>query len=145
MLRSRACQFLSKVRPDLEWKIRRRYSVPGYQDQRPLYHIPEFSNIARPDISHQHFHRFIRNPDGRRSSYPREKMLSQRRDVFGTLSQGRQFDIEVIDAEQQVGAELTLPRVLIQVAVGRRYDSDVDFDLFCSADSIKGPRFQYPQ
>src|SRR2546423_11874053 len=62
-------------------------------------------------------------------------MLRQNRYVFLSLAQRRQVDVDDVQAVVEVLAETSLLHHLLQIAVGRGDDADVDLDRLHAAEA----------
>ena len=69
-----------------------------------------------------------------------EEVLDEQRDVLAPIAQRRQRDRDDVEPVEQVLAELAVRDRLLQVAVGRGDDPDVDLDRLGAADAAELPR-----
>ncbi len=102
--------------------------------QDPFQCLDEFADVAGPVVSRQAFEKFGGKPlDARPMALadPGRVMESRFPDIFDMLSQGRQFDVDRAEAEEEIVPELAAAGHLIQVAVGRGNEPEValPFDL----------------
>src|SRR5882672_9451213 len=72
-------------------------------------------------------------------------MASQRLDVFRSFTQGREVDLETVYPIEKVGTKRFVRHHRIEIAVGCRNYSHVDFDLTHSADAEKCARLNRAQ
>jgi hypothetical protein len=108
---------------------------------RALDHVDQLAHVARPRVRDQRRHRVARDPDHPLGAVGAavvalglEEVLDQLGDVVGALAQGRQVDADDAEPVEQVLAEAPGPDLVLEVAVGRRDDPDVDLDRLARPD-----------
>ena len=75
---------------------------------------------------------------------PVEELLGEEGHVLPPLAQGRDADVDHVEAVEEVVAEAALPHLEREVAVRGRDDADVDLDLLRSADAEEAPLLEDP-
>src|SRR5262249_26944458 len=87
-----------------------------------VINVGELPDVARPIVFQKHVDRFgaqqTHNLVQRPPRCPAQQMASQVRNIGTPLAQGRQTNLEGVDAEVQVLAELVIADHLAEVAVG---------------------------
>ena len=71
------------------------------------------------------------------AAYLRRKCAGEQRDVGRALAQRRHLEGDDVEPVVEVLAELPLRDHLLEVAVGRRDDADVDVDRLVAADALE--------
>ena len=74
-----------------------------------------------------------------------EKILHESRDVLATLGQLRNVDSDHVEAVEQVFPEMPLLNQFLQVLVGCRDDTHIDFDRRVAAHPVEFAVGQYAQ
>ncbi len=72
-------------------------------------------------------------------------MLGQERDIAGPLAQGRQFDVDHVDAVEEILAEAALGHRLRQVVVRGENDARIDAMRLIPADGFELELLQHAQ
>src|SRR5205085_7358140 len=66
-------------------------------------------------------------------------------DIFGAISKGRKIDRHDIQSIIQIFAKFALLHQLLEILVRRRDYANIDFDCFCSTDTLERLLLQYTQ
>src|SRR5687767_2251062 len=74
-----------------------------------------------------------------------QKVLSEDRNVFSTLAQGRQLDLDRVETKQQIPAKAPLGHFRMQVGIRRRQQSHIHLLRLGRSDSLKITRLQHSQ
>ena len=80
-----------------------------------------------------------------RGAVAREEALRQDGNVGGALAQRRQPDGEGVDAVVEILAEARVADELVERAVGRRNQPEVDFDRVVAAQPLEAPLLEHAQ
>ncbi|MNP40409.1 hypothetical protein D3C76_1340500 [compost metagenome] len=108
----------------------------------------QLPHVARPAVAEQ------RRVSARRQATDRaldlcagllHEIAGQQQDVLAAFAQGRHFDVEDVEAIEQVFAEQAFADHFFQVAVGRAEDPHVDLDLTVPAHPAKAAIVEKPQ
>ncbi|MNN04725.1 hypothetical protein D3C81_1174560 [compost metagenome] len=103
-------------------------------------HVLQLPHVAWPAVAQQ------RRVSARRQATDRSldlrtgllhEVAGQQQDVLAAFAQGRHFDVEDVEAIEQVLAEQAFADHFFQVAVGGAEDPYVDLDLTVTADPAK--------
>src|ERR1041385_6935294 len=73
------------------------------------------------------------------------KIFRQKRNVFNALAKWRYGNGHDVEAEEEILAEFFFLYAVLEVAVGRRYDADINFDRAVSADALKFAFLEHAQ
>jgi hypothetical protein len=114
----------------------------------PLARVLQFANISGPRVTHEGVLDPIR--DGRHAhippaAVPLEKMLHQKRNVFGSLAKRRERDRQHVQPIEKVLTKLAFRHELFQIAFGSGKDADVDGDRSRSPQSFDSAVLQDAQ
>ena len=104
-----------------------------------MQRVFEFAHVARPTIGIECAARLPRQRAQRQSVDQRiflDEILGQFGDVGRPFPQGRNFQVDHVEAEQEVFAEFSLAHSVGKIAVRRRDDTDVDRHRFPAADPV---------
>src|SRR6185436_15332313 len=74
-----------------------------------------------------------------------QKFIGEKLDVAETLTKRRQEELDDGETIVQIFAEVVIRQRLLQVAVGRRQNADVDFDLLLASEAANAARFDRAQ
>ena len=111
------------------------------QNRGALEDIVQFADVARPGVREQRVPRIVVET-GRRAAHGlpeiHEESLGKQRDVADALTQGRQRNVEDLEAIEQIFAERAAGHRLAQVAIARRDDAHVRF---LGAGAAEAPEF----
>src|SRR6185503_5935405 len=105
------------------------YRWPAHRHDQAFDHVLELANIAWPRVLGQRLHRLGRHAiDARaaRRGELREELLHEHGNVFATITQRRNDDVNDVEAIEQILAERALLDHLAQVTVRRGDDTHVD-------------------
>ena len=118
------------------------------EDRGPLEHVAQLPHVARPAVREQR--RLGLVGDAGRCAAERaaefiEELRGERDDVFGSLPQRRQVDVEHLQAVEQVLAEVAALHGGAQVAIGRGNDPHVRLHRSGAAEPGELPLLQHAQ
>src|SRR3954471_2402714 len=118
------------------------------EDYRTLDCVLQLANVARQVVEKDPVPRRVLEPVegltillGEAS----EKFRRQQLDVADTLAQGREEQLDDSESIVEILAETVVRQRLLQILVGRRENTDVDFDLLLAAQSANAPGLDCPQ
>src|SRR5579883_875526 len=115
------------------------------QDRGAFDHVGQLADIPGPIVVLQDLQGLGRDR-GLRQAPTRgiagQQMAGQRGDVGLALAQGGQEDLERVEPEEEVFAELLVGDHLAEVAIGGTEDADVDPERLILADPADFPRFE---
>ena len=119
--------------------IRAQYAIRTHND-RPLNHILQFANIARPGVLNERIHSRLRYlldllPHAPGKKF--DKMRDQRRNILPALAQWWQHDRKYIETVIQVTAEFVSCDHLGKIAMGRCHQTDVDAVRAAASQTVK--------
>ncbi len=100
----------------------------GEQD-RALHHVAQLPHISRPVVIFERVHRPGRELFGRsREALARfdRETSSERQDLVAPLAQRRNVDRHPAQPKQEILAECAVPDLFAEIAIGRRYEANVD-------------------
>jgi hypothetical protein len=107
-------------------QVREMQQRPGIERHHALQTIHELANIARPVVPHQGLRRVVGEREA--AARLREKALDQKWNVFLAIAQRRQGQTHNVEPVKKVFAETSRCDFLLQVAVRRGHDANVDLD-----------------
>ena len=110
--------------------------------------VGQLADVAAPVVCLERLDRRGSEQVGRQVvslEMPGQQRLRQRRDIVASLAKRRQMNLERVDAEEQVLAELLFADHLFEIAIRRTDDADIDDDRVVLADPADLARFQEPQ
>lgn len=94
----------------------------GTDDARPLDHVAQFADVARPAVVEQRGAGLVAEGAGRARVFLDEagkEAIGQGEDIFTALAQGRQVQGDDVQAVQQVFAKAPFADHVLEVEVGR--------------------------
>src|SRR5688572_28945930 len=118
------------------------------EQHRALAGVFQLADVARPMILIEQFRRlWCQAPNllPELAVVPVDVIGGQQRDITAPLPQRRQRDGHHLQAIEQVLTELAGLDVLLEIAVGRGNDPDVDADIGKTADALEGFLLEEPQ
>ena len=68
---------------------------------------------------------------------PRQKVLSEQRNILGPLAQARQVDAHHVEAMQQISAEFAARDLALEILMRRCNDADIGPDQFATPHTVK--------
>ena len=124
-----------------------RRRIAGEHDH-VLDRVTKLTHISRPGVSHQHATRLGGNALDLRP-VPRirhvQEVFDQQRNILTPLTQRGNQHCRALDPEVEVLAKFFVGHLLLQVAVGRRNNADIDLHRFVGADANDFTIFQHAQ
>src|SRR5262249_29532831 len=118
------------------------------QDNRPLDHILQLTDIAGPIVCLKQLQSFLVNvldPFPSLACVAFDEVFHEQRYVVFTVAERRHSDGEHIQPVKEVTAEGSGGHRFLQVPIGCGNDPHVDRNGLCSADALKLPLLQDPQ
>src|SRR5215470_10868728 len=119
--------------------MRKLEAVARAEEHRPLDHVAQLADVARPWVllqQGQHFGRKLRLGG---SSEPlaglRDEVSRQASDLAHALAQWRDDERDAVETEKQILAERAPLHLELEVAVRRRHEPDVDGQRLERADA----------
>src|SRR3989449_1202061 len=100
----------------------------GGEEDRALDGIAQFADVPRPGIGEKcpfRLRRELLRRAARRAGEEAEKALRQREDLLAPLAQRRDCDLDDVEAEEKVLAEVACADRVIEIAIGGGHDPDV--------------------
>src|SRR5262249_44299949 len=111
-----------------------------------LHHVRQFANVSRPVVLQKHVNGFgakqVRDLFDRPPGGTAEQVASQLRDVRAALAQRGQTNLERVDAEVEIFAELVVLDHFAKIAVSGAEDADIGLKRLRLAYSPNLARFQ---
>src|SRR4029077_4935673 len=117
-------------------------------DDRPLDHVLQFTNIARPGVRLKQIEALLIHNPKALSRLPCEtinEVLDQQRNVVSSFTQRRHFDWKNVEPVKQVSPERPRCDGSFQVAVRGGYHPHISSDGSSRADTLKLAFLQNPQ
>src|SRR5207247_2559049 len=108
--------------------------------------VVELAHVAGPLVIEERLQRF--GPDGEArlaARVPAEEEFGERRDIVGTIAQGRNGELDDVEAEVEVLAERPLLDRGGQVRVGRADETHVRLARRVAAETLELSGLQHPQ
>ncbi len=132
----------------VEAEVRHLNLIGVAHEHGALQRVLQFANVARPGILHHGLQRG-RGESGYRSSIARsitrQEMRGQRGNIFATFAQGGHMDLDRVQAEQQIFAEIAGRDRFLQTDVGGGDDANVDALGARGAHALDLAGFEHPQ
>ena len=141
----RRLQHLAKPGGDHGRQVLEVDLVAVTQGHRPLDDPFELAHVAWPVILAQGGQRSGRHPDGAFAPLPQQQVLDQVAQVVGVRAQRRHGDLDAVQAVKQVEAKHATLDHLVDIAVCRRDDADVNLDGITPADALDEEVLQHAQ
>src|SRR5579859_947449 len=113
--------------------------LAGSQQDGAVHGVFELAHIAAPDMADQHAARRIAQRALRQTvqlGIFLDEVPGQRLDVERTLAQGRQAQIDDVEAEEQILAERALAHFVLEIAVGGGDDAHIHLHRRIAADAV---------
>lgn len=109
------------------------------QDGGAFDDVLQFADVSGPVVAHQLAHVAFGQPQhiALVASLAGEEVARQERNILAALAQRHRMDREHVEAEVQVFAKAAALHVLLEVAIGRRDEADVDIAGALVADALK--------
>src|SRR5260370_36411544 len=126
-----------------EGQIRWRDFGASGEDRRFRNDVAQLAHIARPRMRPQGGYR--RRREGEARVLLLQKELADRDDVFGPLPQGRNRDVDLAQAVEQIAAETPVHDRFLQLLIRGRDDADIDGDLTSPPQTVRGCDGEDPQ
>ena len=123
--------------------LRQQRAAAG-DDDRVLQGVPQFAHIPQPGQACQERHR-ERGQRQRGGLQAAQEVLRQRDEVLAPLAQGRQMDLEDVQAEEQVVPERPLGHASLQILVRGGQDAHVECLRLVAAHGQHLVMFQHAQ
>ena len=133
---------------DLLRQVLDRQLVVARQGHRPLDHVAQLADGAGPAIGKQFLGHRLRDPDHVFSGAlgePLDEMLGQQQRVRAATAERWDFQLDYIDAEQQVFPKTSFLNRRLQVPIGRRQQAHVDRQLVVTTDRTDLVLLKCPQ
>src|SRR5690606_20440412 len=110
------------------------------EEDGALHHVLELADVARPAVGREQIDGVLLDARDAllqpRVELP-EEVLDEERDVPGALAERGQADGHDVEAVEEVLAERALSDELLEIAVGRGDEADVDVDGLDAADALE--------
>src|SRR5262249_4656181 len=121
--------------------------LPSSHDHRPLDHIFQLSDVARPGVRSERPGGILAElePASMFLTVSSEQRVSQQDDVLTTLTQRRQLDRDDGQPKVEVLAEAASANLGLEVLVRRCNDTCVDLDPIPAANPFDLPLLQEPE
>ena len=129
-------------------QVRRLDQVAAGEDRRPLDHVAQLADVARPGVVLEQAHGVLVDALDRLAVARVELVqegLDEERDVFLALAQRRQLDGEDVQAVVEILAQLAAADGFGRIDVGRGDDPHVDLLLLAAAEAPELALLQHPQ
>ena len=120
-------------------------AVGAAQDQAPFHHVLQLADVAGPLVPLELGHGLGAELHASRGLVPVQEVAHQGGNILDPLAQGRQVQGDDRDPVEEVFPEAPPTDVLLQVAVGRGDDPDVDLLLAVTAHRLHPALLQNAQ
>src|SRR6185369_12907464 len=138
----------SRIRCCLEREIESRHDVPGTHQHGALNHVVQLPHVPRPQVLSQRIERLGREAHDRPPvtlAMQFQKVLGQHGNVFDTIAQRRQANLDRVETEQQVLTKTSLRHFRMKIRICRRQQTHIHFLRLRRSDALKLTGLQYAQ
>ena len=140
-MRERGAGYIRPGQVEMQW-------ASSGEDDGALNSILKFAYVTGPVVGGELAHRSRRDSHGGTIHSPRalpQEVLHERWDIAAAFTQRRDFNRENTQAIEKVLPEMASVDVLLQVAIARSDDTNIDLARACVADALQFLLLQNPQ